>query len=152
MLKKKISAEQKRWYVSAHGPQCAVVLLVLITPNTHTHLVDCSEGPIRRAGQVTGQEKSVLKSVVIQTIPRRDGVLQRTLQYISHKLPFCIELTLLPPQHCFKWNNLNIGVFLYLLYMYCYSNITSAQHSGILLFVSVARTIVDSVNQVDQTC
>lgn len=73
--KNKKTAEEKRWYVSAHGHQCALVLLVLITPNTHTYLVDCSEGPIRRAGQVTGQEKSVLKSVAIYTMPQRDGVL-----------------------------------------------------------------------------
>ena len=52
-LNKKVS-EKRWWYVSAHEPQCALVLLDLITPNTHTYLVGCSEKPIRRAGQVTG--------------------------------------------------------------------------------------------------
>ena len=80
---KKEGDEEERWYVSAQGPQWAVVLLVLITPITHTHLVDSSEEPIRRAGQVNGKEKPVLKFVAISTIQQRDGVLWQSLHYIS---------------------------------------------------------------------
>lgn len=54
-LEKRISGWQKRRYVSAHEPQC---VRGVTRPNysqySLTHLVDCSEGPIRRAGQVTG--------------------------------------------------------------------------------------------------